>query len=181
MSFRYSFRLESEGKRDLPSKIIIGRRHPETIHHVLLKLVGYLLFFRERLQIEPRMDDEDIPFVPDLLQLDYALRPALWVECGDCSVAKLDRLAVKAHEAEIWAVKRSFAEAEQLLHLMDRSGLRRDRYSVVGLDSAMFDELCGLLEPRNQVYWIKGAFDPPIMQFEFNGLWFDASFGLWRF
>ena len=36
-----------------------------------------------------------LAYVPDVVQLDYELRPKLWVECGECTVQKLDRLAVK--------------------------------------------------------------------------------------
>jgi hypothetical protein len=64
---------------------------------------------------------------------------------------------------------------------MAKHGLRRDRYQVVGLDADMFEEVEGLLRPRNEVYWVAGTFDPPQLQFDFNGLWFDAPFGLWRY
>ncbi len=182
MSAKYNFQLRSEERRrPLPGKIVIGQDDTETTTHVLLKLLGYLLFFRERLQIEARLDDDNIPFAPDLVQLNYELRPALWIECGECGVAKLDKLAVKAPDAEIWVLKPSVPDAEHLLQLMARHALRRNRYQVLGLDGDMFNELTGLLQTRNEVFWVRGHFDPPQMQFEFNGLWFDAPFRVWRF
>jgi hypothetical protein len=45
----------------------------------------------------------------------------------------------------------------------------------------MFDELEALLRTRNEVFWFSGRFDPPQLQFDFNGLWFDAPFRVWRF
>jgi len=181
MAGKFSFHLESaHPRRDLPGKIIIGQRETETDAHVLLKLLGYLLFHRERLQIEPRLHDDNIPFLPDLVQFDYTLRAALWVECGECSVGKLDRLAVKVPEAEIWVLRRSFVEAEALLGLMARNGLRRGRYQLIGLDPEMFDEVEGLLRARNEIFWVAGTFDPPVLQFDFNGLWFDATFRIWK-
>jgi len=102
MAGKYSFHLSSaDPRRALPGKIIIGQRETETPTHVLLKLFGYLLFFRERLQLEARLHDDNIPYLPDLVQFDYTLRAALWIECGECSVEKLDRLAVKVPEAAI--------------------------------------------------------------------------------
>ena len=68
-----------------------------------------------------------------------------------------------------------------LLELMARHGLRRQRYGVIGLDGDMFGELVGLLRTRNEVFWFSGRFDPPQLQFDFNGLWFDAPFRDWRF
>ncbi|MHB1307590.1 MAG: YaeQ family protein [Limisphaerales bacterium] len=182
MNARYIFHLRSaSGRRGLPSKIILGQRVTETAGHVLLKLLAYLIFFRERLQIDPRLDPDEIPFEPDLAQLDYSLRPVLWVECGECSVNRLDRLAVKVPEAAIWVVKRSEAEVAELIPAMAHQKLRRDRYHLLGLDAAMFEEALGSLRSRNEVFWMEAGFDPCRLQFDFNGLWFDAPFRVWKF
>ncbi len=182
MSGKYSFDLKSEERRrSLPGKIVVGQRENESVKHVMLKFIAYVLFYRERIQIEPRLPDESIPFEPDVIQLDYSLRPSLWVECGDCGVSKLHKLAVKVPEAEIWVIKRSLADAELLYRAMEKEELRRSRYGLVGLDPAMFDEMCGLLSARNQLTWFTGGFDPPHAQFDFNGLWFDATFTVLRF
>jgi len=182
VSAKYNFNLLSQDKRrDLPGKIVIGRNTTETVAHVVLKLLAFLLFYRERLQIEANLRMDSIPFVPDVVQLDYALRPVLWVECGECSVGKLNKLAVKVPEAEIWVLKRSVGDAEMVRQAMAKMELRRDRYNLIGLDEAMFDELCGLLQGRNELLWVRGEFDPPNLQFDFNGLWFDAPFTVLRF
>lgn len=165
----------------MPGKLIIAQHETETVAHVALKLLAYLLFARERLQLETALHDDNIPFVPDLVQLDYEMRPALWVECGECSVAKLNKLAVKAPEAEIWVVKRNLADAEHLLAAMAHEKLRRNRYHLVALDPEAFQEVCGLLHPRNVVTWFGGSFEPAQMQFELNGLWFDTSFTVLKF
>lgn len=182
MSSKYSFRLTSQDRqRDLPPAITIGRQETETTAHVVLKLLAFLIFYRERIQIEVNLHMDNIPFTPDIVQLDYELRPRLWVECGECSVTKLDKLAVKVPEAEIWILKRSFESARHLLSAMAKEDLRRDRYNVIGLDEAMFDEMVGLVSPRNEVLWVRGEFERPQLQFDFNGLWFDASFEITRF
>lgn len=183
MSARFAFHVESQDnrRRDLPERVFIGRKETETTKHVLLKFLGFVLFHRERLQIETELHDDNIPFTPDLVQLDYTLRPALWVECGEVSVAKLDKLAVKVPEAEIWVVKRSPAEAESLLREMAKHRLRRNRYRIVAFEPDMFDEALASLAPRNEVFWLRGEFDPPNLQFEFNGLWFDCEFQVMEF
>lgn len=182
MSGKYSFTLHSENRRrPLPRKIIIGCQDTETTRHVLLKLFGFLLFHRERLLMEPRLQDDNIPFRPDLVQLDYQLRPRLWVECGDCSVQKLDRLAVKVPEAEIWVLKQSSAEVEELMLAMRKHNLREQRYHLLAFDSEMFDEIQSRLSARNEVFWVLGTLDPPSMQFDFNGLWFQMDCQAFRF
>jgi uncharacterized protein YaeQ len=183
MSSRFAFHVESQDnrRRELPERVFIGRKETETTKHVLLKFLGFVLFHRERLQIEAQLHDDNIPFTPDLVQLDYTMRPALWVECGEVSVAKLEKLAVKVPEAEIWIVKRSPGEAETLLRDMARHDLRRNRYRVVVFDPEMFDEALASLGLRNDVFWARGDFDPPQLQFDFNGLWFDCEFQVLKF
>ena len=182
MAGKYSFRFEGrDRKRPLPGNIIIGQNDTETIVHVVLKMLGYVLFYRERLQIEGNLHNDSISFQPDLVWLDYELRPKLWIECGECSVSKLNKLAVKVPEAEIWVLKRSLAQAEHLRAAMEKEELRRGRYQLLAFDPEMIDELCNLLTSRNEVVWFGANFELAQMQFEFNQLWFDSSFALLRF
>jgi uncharacterized protein YaeQ len=181
MSGKYSFNLTSEDpRRKLPGKIIIGQGETETVTHVGLKLLAYLLFYRERLQIETRLPNDMIVYVPDLVQLDYELRPVLWVECGECSIAKLHKLAVKAPEAELWVLKKDYASAEDTIRSMEKEQLRTNRYHVIGLDHTIFSEVCGMIHSRNDLFWLKGNFDPPEMQFDLNSLWFELPFRVFR-
>jgi uncharacterized protein YaeQ len=182
MSVKHSFNLTSKDpRRSLPHKVLIAQNETETVARVALKLIGYLFFFRERLQIETRLPDHNIQYVPDLVQLDYELRPALWVECGECSIAKLDKLAVKAPEADLWVIKKSVESAQETVRAMAREELRRNRYRVIGLDAAIFEEMCQMIQGRNELFWVKGTLEPPEMQFDLNGLWFELPFEVLAF
>jgi hypothetical protein len=70
---------------------------------------------------------------------------------------------------------------ELLRQAMTKAELRKDRYSLLALDSEMFDEVCGLVQQRNDVTLFACEFDPPRLQFDFNGLWFDSEFSVARF
>ena len=95
MAAKFTFQCTSDDRRrPLPHKILFGLGVNESANHVVLKFVAWLLFFRERLMVETDVGNDNIPFVPDLCQLGYDMRPTLWVECGDCSVGKLHKLAV---------------------------------------------------------------------------------------
>jgi uncharacterized protein YaeQ len=182
VSARHTFNLQSQDKqRDLPRRIIIGQKDSETLPHVLLKVLAFVLFYRPRLQLEMHLDRDSLPFAPDLVELDYELRPKFWVECGECSLNKLHKLAVKLPDAELWAVKPSLHQAEELRAAMIKDQFRRDRYSILGLDEKMFDEACALMQGRNELFWVTGSFEPPNMQFDFNGLWFDAPFSVLKY
>lgn len=197
MSGKYSFTLQSQDrKRPLPSKIIIGQHELEAVEDVGLKLLAFVYFFRDRLQLEPDLENDKIPFVPDLAQLDYELRPALWIECGECGVNKLNKLAVKVPESEIWVVKRSLTGAHDLLRAMAKDDLRKNRYHLLAFDQATFEEMCGMIAGRNQFVWHRSTVEPAgrawtnevlppdadhEMHFEFNGLWFQLPFHLLKF
>ncbi|HEY1172509.1 MAG TPA: YaeQ family protein [Verrucomicrobiae bacterium] len=177
MSSKFNFDLRSDDwQRKLPEKLIIGRSDLETDEHVVLKLLAYVLLFRERLELSPNLHNEDIPFIPGVVQLDYQLNPILWVECGECTVQKLDKLAVKVHEAEIWVMLRSPESMANLLRQMEHAKLRKKRYHLVAFEEEMFDEMLRLLHTRNQFYLVQAGFEPPTLQFDFNELWFDVPF-----
>lgn len=181
MSAKHTFNLQSQDRqRELPRRIIIGQQDTETLRHVLLKALAFVLFYRPRLRLELDLQRDTLPFVPDLVELDYELRPTLWVECGECSLSKLHKLAVKLPDTKIWVGKASEAAARMLHRTMIEDEFRSGHYSIVGLDAKMFDEVSALMRPRNELFWVRGAFDPPSLQFDFNGLWFDAAFTLLR-
>jgi uncharacterized protein YaeQ len=184
MATKYSFLLDASSRphRDLPRKLVLVHEPPEeNTTDVLLKLLTFLLFFRDRLEIGANLHNDSIPYVPDLVQLDYTLRPVLWIECGACRVEKLDRLAVKVPEAQLWIVHPSWDSAQAMHQQMARHELRRNRYSLLAFDQEMIEEMLSRLESRNRVYWVASRFDPAQMQFDFNGLWFDTTFSVERF
>jgi len=52
MGAKFVFTLKTDDKRrQLPYKILLGQQENETANHILLKVLGYLLFFRERIEI----------------------------------------------------------------------------------------------------------------------------------
>jgi uncharacterized protein YaeQ len=184
MTTKHNFLLEGTSRRhrDLPRQLVLMHEPPEEkVTDVLLKLLSFLLFFRDRLEIGGNLHNDSIPYVPDLVQLDYTLRPVLWIECGACGVGKLDRLAVKVPEAELWVVQPSRDSAQALHQQMMRHQLRRDRYWLLAFEQEVIEELVSRLEPRNRIYWVSSGFDPASMQFDFNGLWFDTTFTVQRF
>lgn len=181
LATKFNFQLRSDdGRRPFPRKLILAQGLNESVRHVAFKLLAYLLFYRERIQVETDVQNDNIPFVPDLAVLAYDMRPVLWIECGECSVSKLHKLAVKCPDAEIWIVKRGREDAEHLLAAMEKEGLRRGRYAVAVFEPEFFDEVSGLLRERNEVSWYRGGFDPAEMKFELNGLWFETAFEILR-
>jgi hypothetical protein len=187
LAAKFTFQCTSDDRRrPLPHKVLFGLGPNETARHIAFRLLGWLIFFRERLQIQGDVQNDSIPFIPDLVELGYDLRPLLWVEGGECSPAKLHKLAIKCPDAHIWIVLPSPEACETLLRTMKKDEFRRNRYGLIGLEPEMFAEVVGLLRERNTLHWFSGGFagEPGVeenrLQFELNGLWFEHSFTVSR-
>lgn len=177
MSVRFKFNLSSgDPARDLPENLSIGMLPDETQAHVLLRLFGYVLWYRERLEMEKNLHKEGIQFIPDLIQMDYTMQILFWGECGETNHDRLNRIAVKANLAEIWIIRRSFEEAEALHRDLVKHKSREGRYHIVGMDADCFEELLSLIQTRNDLFWLLGDYSTPNMQFSFNNVWFDVPF-----
>ncbi|MDB6129382.1 MAG: hypothetical protein JWM04_489 [Verrucomicrobiales bacterium] len=177
MSAKFDFHFESkEHRRPLPPKLIIGPQEGEPLTNILLIVLSYVILDRERLQIRTNLHNDSITFVPDIVQLDYELRVRLWVEVGPCSITKLDKLAVKVPEAEIWIVRTSVTDCEDLLRGMRKHGLRTGRYHLLCFSTEMLEEMLALLKPRNHFVLYHCESEPPSLQFELNGIWFDTEY-----
>jgi uncharacterized protein YaeQ len=182
LAAKFTFQCTSDdGRRPLPHKVLFGLGINETSRHIILKFMAWVLFYRDRLQVETNVQNDAIPYVPDLCQLGYDMRPTLWVECGECSVAKLNKLAVKCPESEIWVVKGSLQDATSLMRTMEKEELRKNRYGIIALDSEMVQELIQLIRERNSFHLHRVDWEEKQMQFDFNDLWFDSSFQILRF
>jgi hypothetical protein len=72
-------------------------------------------------------------------------------------------------------VQRSADELAVVQHEMERLHLRRNRYRLLAFDAALFDELLALLTNRNELTLFRLNLEEGQMQFDFNGVWFDAE------
>lgn len=182
MQNKYSFQIKSEDKsRDFPHKLLLTESELQSPDHLLLKFLGYLIFFRERIQVDTRLPNTPVNFAPDIAALDYQLHPSLWVECGDCDTKKLNKLAVKAPEAELWVLKSSDEAAEELLRKMKKDDLRKGRYKILSFDKEGFAEMRELLEQKNEALWVGIDWDFCSIQMDFNEVWFDLEFQIFEY
>ena len=174
---KYSFRIECQDSRlGVPDRLIVGRQEEESGEHVVLKALSFLLFFRERLQIGGHLYTENIPFVPDLLQLSYEGHPTFWAECGESEASRIKKIVAKAPEAEIWWVREKEGELDRMMGLLKKAGVRSGRVKLLGMPEALVQNLCQSLQAKNEIYWMPAEFDPPGLQFDFNQEWIESSF-----
>ena len=96
LQLRLSLNLELElhhgpsGRYGVQTRVILIKRRGESLRHVVMKLLGYLWFYHEELQIERSVDQHH---KPDLVRVDEQGRPLQWVDCGQTSLRKLERIS----------------------------------------------------------------------------------------
>ncbi len=160
----------------LPERLIVGRHDDESVVHVVLKALSFFIFYRERLQMGGHLHNENIPFIPDLLQLDYEGHPTFWAECGPSDPARIKKIVAKAPDAEVWWVRETTAEMEHMPQRLKKAGVRPGRVKFLGFPEELIETLCQCLQAKNDVFWMPADFDPPALQFDFNSEWVESPF-----
>lgn len=176
---KFSFRLECEDSRiGVPDRLIVGRQEEESAVHIVLKALSFLLFYRERIQIGGHLYTDNIPFVPDLLQLSYEGHPTFWAECGESEPARLKKIVAKAPDAEIWWVREKEGEMDRMCAQLKKAGVRPGRIKMLGIPDELVQNLCQSLQAKNEIFWMPASFEPPGLQFDFNSEWIESPFEL---
>lgn len=132
-------------------RTVVELREGESTGHVALKLIGMALFHAPGLVTEPVMDDDD-RFRPDLLLRSDDGRPALWVECGQCRVQKLDKITFKHYDAKVYVLKRTAREANELMGRCVGEVRRLQAIEFIGFDNGFVEALAATLTGKTD--WI---------------------------
>jgi uncharacterized protein YaeQ len=98
-------------------RLVIVPRKEETMEHVALRLSAFLLFWdldpKYELSLKhPALSQQE--FRPDLVALNVAGEIALWVECGNVSLHKLNKLTRRYPQARLAVLKTSPEEGRKL-------------------------------------------------------------------
>jgi len=175
VSTKLTFALGSDEKsRKLPSKIVISQSQNETLDHVLLKALAFVIFHSDRLRLEVDLEMPGVPFVPDLVALALDGRPELWIECGEVSLHKLEKLTLKLGDADIWIVKKSAGDVAKTVELARRNIRRLGRVRLLTFDPGFIPELRALASGANSLHLVK-LVPGEMAQLVFNDLWFETT------
>ena len=116
-------------------KIVLESRASESPRHIVLKVLGYLLFRDSTNTLPLRIEPTDLGqrHRPDLLASEPITdKPLLWIDCGQIETKRLARIAAANHGARIIVIKQSEREAK-----LYAEAARRD-LPVLGAGTAQF-------------------------------------------
>ncbi|MFA6601234.1 MAG: hypothetical protein WCU74_09540, partial [Candidatus Omnitrophota bacterium] len=89
MNEKYTFDLKFP---KVQKKLILVKSDLELHAHVIMKLLGYVLYYDPELKIEASVD---MHYMPDLvIPGDHGV-PRLWIDCGKIAIRKVESLAQK--------------------------------------------------------------------------------------
>jgi uncharacterized protein YaeQ len=141
----HTFRVTAPG---LPPKLIMDSRIGESDRHVVLKVLGWLLFWRPDLQVEKSADQH---YQPDLIAGEDLRRPDLWIDCGDTTLKKLDKISTTNSRALIVLVKAERSEMVRYAAMAEKKIRRNERVAYVAFDPGFVDGLGAKLGRTNEL------------------------------
>ena len=142
---KYTFTIHAER---IPSKLVLVQAGGESATHIILKLLSYLMFYRQGIKIEHRVEQH---FKPDLVVEGDNFQPLLWVDCGNTAIRKLDKVATKNHNCEIYIVKENYRQLEAYFEKAGKRIKRIERVQFICFDDGFVAALTNSLQRTNEV------------------------------
>jgi uncharacterized protein YaeQ len=98
-------------------KVILAAKPEEKLDHLAMKLAAFAMFLPDGPVVEPATDHpglQGLDIRPDVCTTNDAGELAAWIECGEVSINKLDKLARRLPETRIIVIKSEMRQATQL-------------------------------------------------------------------
>ena len=106
-------------------RLFLEKLAGESIQHVVMKLLTWLITYRPGLEIEVPIGEH---YKPDLVRRDDALQVTQWADCGQTSLTKLDAI-VSRHQATEFTITKT--TPSELRHYHRRAVARKSSLAGV--------------------------------------------------
>ncbi len=121
--------------------LVSGPSEPDD--HLAHRLAAYILFWKD----EPTLDATtnmpalaDFEFLPDLLAVNAAGEPTLWIECGSVTMNKLTKVTRRMPRARIVILKENARSASQLRKDLQDQFDRPERVEILAWPGTSYKE-----------------------------------------
>ncbi|WP_051260984.1 YaeQ family protein [Desulfovibrio inopinatus] len=148
MKYTLSLALEMDDIL-IKDKVVLRAGPSEVVWHIALKMLGYMLYAQDRPVIEHGVGRH---YKPDLVRLAPDGSIALWIDCGNIAVKKVDRVAMWVGTIGRFVIlRRNAYEAATLLDA-GRGRLKRpERVTVRYFEDGFVNGFAGCLDTANSV------------------------------
>lgn len=155
----------ARGYPDVRERLFLTKKRGESLDHVLMKLLGWLLFYHPELKVEVSAEQH---YKPDLVRFDERGAPLQWIDCGQTSLRKLDRIATRNRKTTIDIVKPTERELRLFKAAADARIERPERVRFFAFRDGFLDELAGLVQSRHALEAFVDA-GPRSIELEIDG------------
>jgi len=128
-------------------RLILDLRAGETLPHLAMKILAYILYHDRRPQVEGSAGQH---FKPDLFCREGA-DVTLWVDVGDTTMHKLDKISIKNKRAEIVIIKSNEAALVAYKRTADRRIKYPERVRYLTFSEFLVDRMAARLDTRNRI------------------------------
>ncbi len=130
-------------------RVFLRKKRGESIQHVAMKLVSCVLFYHEELLIEESIGQH---YKPDLVRLNEYEEPVQWVDCGQTSLQKLDKITRQNRQTYIEIVKPFIGQLAAYKEQADKRLELPERVRYWTFRGGFIDELSALLRTRHTLH-----------------------------
>jgi hypothetical protein len=173
--YRHQISFEShDPTRLLPQECELVRREAEDARHLVLRILSFVIAYRDGLEPNGRPACERIPYMASLGRWSVEDEPLTWMECLPVDWKTMKKISTKASSAEILLATDSLEEAQDAMIRLQRD-YRPGRFKICCFDTEVVREMCALLSKKNHLAFLPDAIDPKACQLDFNQCWFETS------
>ena len=142
----FQFRLIINEKKTKKKFFRVSRG--ESIDHVLLKLIGYIMFSQYKPGIEKRVGWR---YKPDLVAFNDSREINLWVECSQVSPEKIKKILHKFPLVRLIVLKLKNKDAQNFSKLFVTEKSKGAKLEIIGFEDEFMDLLCKKIYNRAQI------------------------------
>jgi len=147
VSVNFKFNITKGSEKRM---IVLRKVSRESLEHIILKLLAYLLFFEENLLIEERASQH---YKPDLVKFDkeQTWKVVKWIDCGTIDSKKLFKISKHNRQAEIYIFKSSKNSAQSLKNKLSKKIKSFSNINYFIFNKGNLNIIKSLLENRNKI------------------------------
>lgn len=137
------------------AKVILAAKPEERVDHLAMKLAAFAMFLPAGPVVEPSTDHPGLAGLdirPDVCAMNDAGEISIWIECGEVSINKLDKLARRLPETRIVVIKADMRSAAQLRERLTDEVKQGARIEIWTWPQGTFQPWLNAMEDKTELF-----------------------------
>lgn len=137
------------------SRLVLVPKPEEKPNHLALKLAAFAMFLPYRPIVAPSANHPallGLDINPDVFSLNEAGEIENWIECGEVSINKLDKLTRRLGGARVVVIKETTAQAQRLREAMTDEIRHGQRIEIWAWPGHEFKTWLNAMEEKTEIF-----------------------------